>query len=213
MVLSPISYLLVSIITYHILYSSVVIDDLFTQLNDHSHIGIACLYADYKDQSNQTLVHILGSFLHQFLTNTPAPIPGEVTKKLQDIRRQGKKLGIEDILALLETRFTQLKRKTICIDAIDELEPKTLQQLLKVLKGLITKNNIRLFLTGRPHIETEVQRYLQVVQMCKVDIIANQQDIQEFVRQQITDDLNPDAMDEVLAKDIEDAIIEKSQGM
>ena len=213
LVLSPISYLLVSIITYHILYSSVVIDDLFTQLNDHSHIGIACLYADYKDQNNQTLVHILGSFLHQFLTNTQVPIPDEVTQKLQEIRRRGMKLEINDTLALLETRFNQLKRVFICIDAIDELEPKILQQLLDVLKGLVTKNHIRLFLTGRPHIESEVQRYLQVGPRCKVDISANLQDIQEFVQQQITGDLNPDAMDEVLAKDIVDAIIEKSQGM
>ena len=171
------------------------------------------MYADYKDQSNQTLVHILGSFLHQLLTSTHPPIPDEVIQKLQDIRRKGKKLEIEDTLTLLETRLNQLKHMYICIDAVDELEPKVLQQLFNVLKGLITKNNIRLFLTGRPHIGSEVQRYLQVVQRYKVDISASQQDIQEFVRQQIIDDLNPGAMDEVLAKDIVDAIIEKSQGM
>ena len=198
---------------YHILYSSIVIDDLYTQLDDHPHFGIACLYADYKDQSNQTVVHILGSFLHQLLTNTQAPIPDEVIQKLQDIRRQGRKLEIEATLALLETRLNQLKRVFVCIDAIDELEPRTLQQLLNVLKGLVIKHNIRLFLTGRPHIESEVPKYLEVVQRCKVDISASQQDIQEFVKQQITDDLNPSAMDETLATDIVDSIIEKSQGM
>ena len=171
------------------------------------------MYADYKDQGNQTLAHILGSFLHQLLTNTLAPIPGEVIQKLQDIRRQGRKLGIEDSLALLKIRLHQLNRIFICVDAVDELEPKTLQQLLNILKGLITNNNIRIFLTGRGHIEGEVQRYLQVVKRCKVIISASQQDIQEFVKQQIASDMNPDAMDDVLAKDIEDAIIKRSQGM
>ena len=47
----------------------------------------------------------------------------------------------------------------------------------------------------------------------KAIISASQQDIQAFVEQQIADDLNPDAMDALLAKDIVDAIIMKSQGM
>ena len=44
-------------------------------------------------------------------------------------------------------------------------------------------------------------------------VSANNEDLQEFLKQQIADDLNPDAMDEVLAKDIVDTIIEMSQGM
>ncbi|KAF8436100.1 hypothetical protein BGX38DRAFT_1262515, partial [Terfezia claveryi] len=43
--------------------SSVVIDELYSQFHEYPTIGIACLYADYKDQNNQILVHILGSFL------------------------------------------------------------------------------------------------------------------------------------------------------
>ena len=154
------------------------------------------------------------SFLHQFLTNAWVPIPDEVIQKLQEIRHKGRKLEIEDSLALLRKRLHQLNRIFICIDAVDELEPEVLQQLLNVLKGLVTNNdNIRIFLTGRGHIESEVQRYLQVVKKCKVTVSASQQDIQEFLKQKITRDVNPDAMDDVLAKDIVDAIIKKSQGM
>ena len=171
------------------------------------------MYADYKDQSNQTLVHILGSFLHQLLTNVPVPVPDEVIQKLQDTRHKGRKLGKEDILDLLKIRLHQLNRIFICIDAVDELESETRQQLLNVLKGLVTNNNIRIFLTGRSHIEGEVQGCLQVVKRYKVTISASQHDIQEFVRQKITSDVNPDAMDDVLAKDIIDAIVRKSQGM
>ena len=170
------------------------------------------MYADYKDQNSQTLVHILGSFLHQFLTTSQQPIPNEVVQKLHDIRYKGKKVETEDILALLKIRLHQFYRAFICIDATDELEPRVLQQLLKVLKDLVT-NNTRLFVTGRGHIESEIQKHLQVAQRYRTIISASQQDIQEFVVQQIQDDLNPDAMNEVLAKDIVDTIIEKSQGM
>ena len=105
-------------------YSSVVIDYLYSKFHQHPTIGIACLYADYKDQTSQTLVHILGCFLYQLLITATEPIPDEVTKKLQDIKQQRGKLGIEDCLALLKIRLHQLQHAFICIDAVDELEPK-----------------------------------------------------------------------------------------
>ena len=113
---------------------------------------------------------------------------------------------------MLKIRLHQFHRAFICIDATDELEPRVLQQLLKVLKDLVT-NETRLFLTGRGHIESEIQKHLQVAQRYRATITASQHDIQEFVEQQIQEDLNPDAMNEVLAKDVANAIIEKSQGM
>ena len=131
---------------------------------------------------------------------------------LDSIRRHRKQVETGDILAMLKIRLHQLKRAFICIDAVDELEPKVLQQLLNVLKELLTHNTC-LFLTGRGHIESEVQKHLHVVEEYKVIISAKEKDIQEFVEQQIADDLNPDAMDELLAREIIDAIIAKSQGM
>ena len=176
-------------------------------------MGIACLYADYNDQSDQTLVNILGSFLRQLIC-VQEPIPEEVIHKLYGIRNQNKKVVTEDILVLLKIRLDQLKQVFICIDAVDELDPKVRQQLLNKLKELVINNNIRLFLTGRDHIKSEVQDRFKVPKEYIVNISANQHDIREFVRQQIKDnDLNPEAMDEFLAKDIENAIIEKSQGM
>ena len=197
-----------------VLYSSVVIDHLYSQFHEHSKIGIACLYADYKDHAGQTLEHILGSFLHQLLTTAKEPIPVEVIQKLQDIQRRRTKVGTEDSLALFKIRLQQLDCAFICIDALDELEPKVRQQLLAVLKGLDT-NKTCLFLTGRGHIEGEVQKCLQVLQGYTVTISATQRDIEQFLRQQLEEDqdLNPEAMDEELVKDIVDKIVAKSQGM
>lgn len=187
--------------------SSVVIDDLRSKYPD---IGIACLYADYQDQTNQTLVHILGSFLHQFLTTAPRePLPNEVVQTLEDIWYRRGKVGIEDTLTLLQKRLQQLNRAFICIDAIDELDAKVRQQLFNILKELCTKNT-RLFLTGRGHVENEVRRCFQVTQ--GITISASHEDIRLFVRQEIKEN-SSEAIDDVLAKDIEDGIIRKSEGM
>ena len=190
-----------------------VIDHLYAQFGKHGKIGIACLYADYKDQASQTLGHILGSFLHQLLTTAKEPIPVEVIHKLQDIQYRRAQVGTDDTLALLKIRLQQLDYAFICIDALDEFEPTVRRHLLTVLKDLGT-DNTSLFLTGRGHIEAEVQKYLQVSQVYTVTISANHQDIQRFIRQKLDkDDPNPEAMDEVLAKDIVDKIVTKSQGM
>ena len=170
------------------------------------------MYADYKDQDNQTLGNILGCLLKQLLTTAQEPIPDEIIQYLQDIRHKTKQIRVEDCLALLKKRIHQLKRTFICIDAVDELEPRARQQLFNALKKLKTSNT-RLFLTGRSHVEDEVQKYFKVTQACTVFISASEQDIRTFVRQQIVDDPHPDAMDEILAQDIEDAILQRSQGM
>ena len=170
------------------------------------------MYADYKDQTNQTLDHILGSFLHQLLVTAQEPIPDEAIQILYKTKRESGKVGVDDTKFLLKVRIRQLKHAFICIDAADELEPKVRRQLLDALREL-SINNIWLFLTGRGHIESEVQRCFQATQLCTVVINASQQDIEVFVKQQIIEDPYSDAMDEVLEKDMVDAIIKKSHGM
>ena len=173
------------------------------------HTAVACLYADYKDQSNQTLGPILGTFLRQLLTTTSESIPDEVTQKLLKIQLEGGKVGAEDNLALLKIQLQQLKHAFICIDAVDELEPKVRRQLLNALKELKT-NNTRLFLTGRDNVKNDIRECFLVTE---VVISASEQDIETFVRKQIKDDPYSSAMDAQLEKDITDAIIKKSQGM
>ena len=176
-------------------------------------IGVAYLYADYKDQTDQALVNILGSLLLQFLTIVPETIRDEVIEKLDSIRHQGKNVETKDTMALLKIRLKQFKRAFICIDAVDELEPMTRGQLLNVLKELVTNTDTRLFLTGRGHVESEVQKCFQVTQGYTVNISASLQDIETFVRQQIIEDPGSDAMDEALVKDIVHAIVKRSHGM
>lgn len=80
---------------------------------------------------------------------------------------------------MLKIRLNQLKCAFICIDAIDELKQRVCRQLLNTLKG--AGSNTRLLLTGRGHIESEVQGCFQVTQRYTVTISANKQDIETFV--------------------------------
>jgi hypothetical protein len=194
-----------------------VIDHLYSL---HTETGgktsIICLYADYRDWSNQTPVHILGCFLHQILTDgNLLHIPDNVIEKLKEIKKRNMKVKLEDILAMFKLILMELEGSFFCIDALDELEPQTRRILLNILSNelqLGTKTT-RLFFTGRPHIQSEVQTYFKIRQ--EVEIIANESDIRQYLSHKISEDgcVNPDTMNEALKAEILSVLIARSQGM
>lgn len=177
-------------------------------------LGVAWLYSDYRNASNQTLVNILGSFLRQFLTSLPH-IPGNLQARLEDIRKKYKSLETTDALDMLKHALQELEGSFICIDALDELEPNTRRQLLEKLKELsiYKSNRHRLFLTGREHIKSEIHGKFNVPSKYEVEITASIDDIRKFLLKELAEDINPGAMDKQLEGEIVEELSKRSQGM
>ena len=195
------------------MFSSIVIDDLNARFPS---LGVAWLYSDYRNESDQTLVNILGSFIHQFLMSSAFPhIPATLLTSLEEIRNKGKSLEATDALDMLKNILQELEGSFICIDALDELEPNIRRQLLEKLKELAThtSNRHRLFLTGREHIKSEVYRKFKIPSKYEVEIIASPDDVRRFLLNELVEDTNPDAMDTPLHDEIVKSLIERSQGM
>jgi len=192
----------------HIASSSVVIDDLITQ---HGEANVAYLYCDYRDQKSQTVVNILGSVLRQFLT-TASYVPDTIITTLESIKKKGQRVKIGDISKMLKVLLPHLDRSFLCLDALDELDSHTRFTLLQALRTEF--GNARIFLTGRPHIEPEVNRALQI-QLDAMHIKANECDMRGFLIHEIEKDMNinPDDMNEQLREEILEAIIGKADGM
>ena len=178
-------------------------------------VGIACLYSDYRDQTKQTLVNILGSLLHQFLTSDALlHIPPEVVEVLENIRKKHESLAAQDAIHMLKLTLQQLVGSFICIDALDELELNTRRQLLEKLKEMTTHTtHLRLFLTGRKHIQPEVHKQFEVRSEYEVEIVASPDDVQKYLREEIAQDAIPDAINEPLENEILTTLVERSQGM
>jgi len=200
-------------------YSSLVIDHLCSQATKlTSKTSIACLYSDYRDWNNQTLIHILGSFLHQFLTDAGLfYIPDQVTEKLQAVKKRNTKVELGDVLTMLKLLLEQLDGTFFSIDVLDELEPQTRRKLLDILSNELQLGikTTQLFFTGRLHMQSEVQNYFKVRQEQEVEIIANPNDIRHYLSHKIVEDrrANPDAMNEALETEILAALVARSQGM
>ena len=128
------------------------------------------------------------------------------------IKENDKSPSKDDILALLQVMLQQLECAFICIDALDELEAKTRSQLLQELSHLIAQStckSLRVFLTGRKHIQAEVQKLSKI----SVEIVAHPDDIRSYLKREIEADENSESMDEVLRDDIVTTLVDRSQQM
>jgi len=187
-----------------------VIDHLISQ---HGESQVAYIYCDYRDQTNQTVVHILGSFLKQLLSTAIYAVPEAIISELEAIQRRGKRVETSDVTQMLKSMVSQLNFCFLCIDALDELEPRVRLELLKLLQSEFSVT--RIFLTGRSHIQLEVDRVLQVNWEDSIRITANLGDIEAYLHHEIEVDMeiNPDEMNETLKQEILRAILSKANGM
>ena len=194
-------------------HSSIVIDDLISRFTKPRKIkvAIAYLYSDYRDQNAQTVIHILGALLQQFIwSKSILPLPQVVRDSLDSIKTTGSTPGKEELLTLLQTTVQNLERAFICIDALDELEARTRRELLQAISHLVTHSDtLRVFITGRKQIQEEVQQLFRI----SVDIAAHPDDIRSYLKREIAEDENPAAMDEVLQSEIVSTLVDRSQQM
>ena len=191
-------------------YSSVVIDHLISR---HGEKHVAYIYGDYRDQPNQTLVNIIGSLLKQLLTVNISNVPDAVISLLESTQEEGKRLGKRHMLQIVKSAVPQLNGPSfLCIDALDELEPRVRHELLKVLQSEFVHS--RIFLTGRPHIRSEVSSVFQA-HHDPINITADLGDVRAYLIHEIELDMevNPEDMNGQLKEEILEAIINQAKGM
>lgn len=174
-------------------------------------IAVIFIYCDYRDKVNQTLVNLIGSLTKQLILQAGV-IPAAVWDTYKTMERMQKPFNLESGEAIIKALLQQFDRVHICVDALDECQPEARRQLLEFFKT-ITGTVVRLFVTGRPNVEAELATSLADRLISKTPIVANKEDIQIYLSQQISQDRYPEAMDEILRTQMADKIIEWSQGM
>jgi len=75
-------------------------------------------------------------------------------------------------------------------------------KILDSLDQILQKSpGIRIFMTGRPHIQAEIGRRLSG-RVANIAITPRKGDIIEYLQTRLKEDMNPDAMDNTLEADI-----------
>ena len=164
-------------------------------------ITVAGLYCDYLDRNEQTTSNILGAMLKQLIGS--GIILDDIRKAFEDAKRHfgGVHPEVPEVLKMLMVAIGQRWRVVICIDGLDESLAANRTGLLRTLRAIVGElPNVRLFLTGRPFIRPEVERYFPGVDT--IIVSPTREDTEEFLRMKLDGDSEPDAMDDGLRADI-----------
>ena len=188
-----------------------MIDSLCDQATEKD-IAVVGLYCDFLAQQEQSTTNMLGAILKQLVSR--GGIPEHIREAFQKTRKEfgGRGLRLPDMVEILKRTITSLGRIFVCIDALDESAPKYRRELLESLREIIRVSpNMRVFLTGRPHIDDEVvERFSKAV---RIPVSPTRGDIRSYLKMRLDGDTTPKAMDDELQADIMRVIPERISEM
>ena len=166
-------------------------------------IAVACVYCDFQDHGKQTAANMVGVLTKQ-VVNALKMVPPEIEEAFKRAGNEvgGRGLQVSETVKLLGRALAPVERTFICIDALDECSDKHLSQLLSSLQTISqTSPGVRLFITGRPHIQNAVEKYLPgSVQV--ISFSPNSEDIGEYLEMKLKHDSDSEAMTPALKADI-----------
>ena len=171
-------------------------------------IAVVGLYCDFLSQQEQSTTSMLGAILKQLVSR--GEIPEHIREAFQKAKKEfgGRGLRLPDIVEIMKRAVTAFPRVFICIDALDESTPKHRRELLESLREIVRVSaNMRLFLTGRPHVGDEMMKYF--CKVVRIPVSPRRDDIRSYLEMRLDSDTDPDVMDDELRADIMRVIPEK----
>ena len=164
-------------------------------------IAVAAFYCDFRGQQEQTTADIIGAIFKQLVAREE--VLGYIQTAFQKAKRElgGRGLRLPDMVQMLKRAIATLPPVFVCIDALDECLPKHLVELLGSLKDILQESpRMRIFVTGRPHVEPEVVRYFTTAVI--VPISPSTHEIKIYLEKKLEMDAMRDAMSDALQEDI-----------
>ena len=192
--------------------SSLVVDRLCDRAKGQN-TAVACFYFDFAARKEQPATSMLGSLLKQVVGGMEG-IPEEISEAFQDQKKVigGRGPQLPDIVKMIQSITSSLPT-FVCIDALDECAAIHRVKLINSLKQILEKSpRTRIFITGRPHIRAEIEKRL-VGRAASVSLGPSKDDIVEYLRVRLEEDLTPDAMEESLEAEILEKIPENMSDM
>lgn len=183
--------------------SSLVIDTLCDEAGEaREGIAVACFYLDYAARKEQSAVSVLGALLRQVVSGFQR-IPEEITDAFLRHKKVigGRRLQLSEIVELLGS-LSSARRTFFCLDALDECAVPDRTNILLSLRDIIKMSpTARAFMTGRPHVDGEVERHLPGG-VVVVSISPRKDDIIRYIHRKLAEDSTSHEMDERLEADI-----------
>lgn len=154
---------------------------------------------------------MIGALMKQ-LIRWAETIPTVALDLFKQRSKEEKSMDEEDAKTIFNLLLGQFDTIYICIDALDECEPKARGQLLRFLRTT-DSTSIRLFMTGRYSVEADVTSTLSTLSPKTISITAAEEDIRIYLSQSLENDPYPQAMNESFKNQIVEKLVKVSEGL
>jgi hypothetical protein len=171
---------------------------------------LAYIYLDYRNQSQQTPIHIITTFLRQLMSCHGSLFPA--ASGLFDRYKSGQSLpSPTELVGVLLKLCSTETNIYIIVDALDECDPKQTLPYLLTLLGQISSTQTKLFVTSRPFSGRINSAFLGCQQL---KIEAGESDLRLFLdtKVKMAEHL-PCLLHDDLRGKIVTAILQKAKGM
>ena len=178
-----------------------MVDRLCDQTRRQS-TSVTCFYFDFAARKEQSATSMLGSLLKQMVSRMER-IPEEIWQAFQEQKKAVSGCGpqLADVVEMLQL-ITSSQSTFMVIDAFDECTALQRFRLMNSLEQILQKSpSTRVFVTGRPHIRSEIEQRLPG-RAISVSVAPREADIITYLRVRLSEDETPDAMDASLEADI-----------
>ena len=199
--------------------ASVAIDSFTSD----SRLGkLAYFYCNRAEATRRDPETILSALIHQLVRTESdkmllKPIVDAYGKRTSEGQRTSK-LSLLESRALLVELADVYEQTTICIDALDEVEPSTRKNLLQALKFVMenSKKLVKIFATTR--MDVDIVRQFEIFPRIELQPDDNASDIERFIKESILagikdGDLLDGAVGDDLVTEICKVLGERSRGM
>ncbi|RDK37585.1 ankyrin [Aspergillus phoenicis ATCC 13157] len=197
--------------------TSTVIDFVKSRLEDNpKDEGLAFFYLNRNEQARSDPLSALQSIVRQLSTTMKRPeAVQEKLKALYDkCREGGSSLTLEQCKEQILSSISIYQRTTIVIDAMDECDSESSDQLIDALTLFISKSptkNVKIFMSSRP--DPEIKNLLEKTPNIDIDASDNKEDIRKYLSEVLGKRARRDKDFNDMKEEVTEILLERCQGM
>ena len=186
--------------------TAMVIENL--QQNRSDQVALAYIFSEYQQQNNPGIINAFARSTLRMLLEHLETLPEEIIQ-WYDERRD---VDVGQIYALLRIVATR-RQTTFIIDALDELNPESRDDLLQYLSRLQQQAAVNVFFTSREIPEIKIRITKNFPQLAMIEVKATEDDVSIYVDQSMKTLPKVVQNDKSLQDDIKSTIVKSTGGM
>ncbi|OGE49252.1 hypothetical protein PENARI_c022G06687 [Penicillium arizonense] len=197
--------------------TSVVVDRIQDKISENpKDEGFAFFYCDKNETRRSQPLSILQNIVRQL--STTAKNPEATQTKLRELyskcRQGGTTFSLEICKEQIRASLDIYEQTTIVIDAMDECDPDSRDELIDALNSFVSESNsnpVRIFISSRP--DPDIENQLENTPNIGINASDNKSDIEKYLSAEMDKLAKKAPFFGRLKSKVIDALLERCQGM